>query len=337
MILVCIGTRPEYLKIRPLVNLFRENDIEFKTLFTGQHTDLLDDVSFDYRIDLQIEQQVSRLNGLFYEIVRKSDPIISSLNPRFVLVQGDTTTATATAIAASNLSVEIIHLEAGLRTYDFKNPFPEEANRQIISRLTSVHLCPTEDNKKNLLNEKVYGDIFVTGNTSLDNIRETKTINGNKVLITLHRRENHCKIEKWFKEIEELAKKFRDYEFILPIHPNPEIRKHSGILKTVKVIEPLPHKDIIDLLSKCAIIITDSGGIQEESSFLKKKSIICRKTTERPESLGQSGFLCDEPEKLPEKFKLILNSNVDGECPYGDGFSSERIVKIIKSYLSSRK
>lgn len=332
MILVCIGTRPEYLKIKPLLKSFEQEGLEYSTLFTGQHKDLLKNVKFDYEINIPKNVEINRLNNLFSSIITLCEPIIQSVNPDFVLVQGDTTTAAAIAMSTFHIGKKVVHLEAGLRTYDNYNPFPEEVNRQVISRISSIHLCPTEKNRQNLINERVQGDIFVTGNTSLDNIKDKSTSSEKKVIVTLHRRENHEDIDKWFTEVESLANEFNDYEFILPIHPNPNVIKHSHILKKVKVTEPLTHDEMINLISECKMVITDSGGIQEESSFLKKITIICRKTTERIESLEQSGYLCRFPEELKTMFKSLLNKKVTSECPYGDGNSSERITKIFKTY-----
>jgi UDP-N-acetylglucosamine 2-epimerase (non-hydrolysing) len=331
MILICFGTRPEFLKVKPLFKEFDKQKIPYKTVFTGQHVDLIKETSVDYR--LTIKDSKNRLNSVFTSVMLELEPIFQKENPKWVLVQGDTTSACAFALSSYHHRIKIIHLEAGLRTYDRENPFPEEANRQIISKIADLHLCPTESNAFNLKEEKTIGDIRVVGNTALDNLSKLKTEIGDTVLVTLHRRENHENIEHWFTEIEKLANENPILRFILPIHPNPNVQKWRHLLKTVEVISPLEHKELIDVMCTSALIITDSGGIQEEASFLKKKTIICRKTTERPESLGQSGILCGEPQDLENIFySCIEDLEVKGECPYGDGKSSKKIAKILQSY-----
>ena len=328
MILICFGTRPEYIKVKSLFEEFDRVKIPYKTVFTGQHEDLLREIGFDYR--LKITDSQNRLNSVFSSILLEAERIFNDAKPTFVLVQGDTTSAAAFALSAYHHRIKIIHLEAGLRTYDRDNPYPEEVNRQIISKIADIHFCPTKYNERNLIREKTPGSIHIVGNTALDNLREIPTSVTNTVLITLHRRENHDEIDRWFTEIEKLANLYPDYEFILPIHPNPNVQRHKEILKQVKVVDPLNHEDLLHLICKCKLIVTDSGGIQEEASFLKKRAIICRKITERPESLGQSGLLCKSPEELNGLFRGAMNSyQVKGSCPYGDGFASRKIADIL--------
>ncbi len=322
-ILLCFGTRPEWLKIKPLIKVL-EN---YQLLFTGQHTDLLKDISTDYEI--KINQNKNRLDQVV------SDCLLQFPDGDFdtVLVQGDTVSAFACALAAFHRGKKICHLEAGLRTYDLKHPYPEESYRQMISRISDTNLCPTALSKGNLLNELASGDSHVVGNTVLDNLLtyKDKCEYTNKILVTLHRRENHLLIHNWFEKINNLAKKYSDLEFILPIHPNPKVRKHKNLLSYVNVVDPLEHSALLDILVKCKLVISDSGGLQEESSFLKKKIIVCRKTTERPEG-KKSGQLsiCESPDDLHGIFEeLIYNYEVDGDCPYGDGLSSLKIAKIL--------
>jgi UDP-N-acetylglucosamine 2-epimerase (non-hydrolysing) len=322
-ILLCFGTRPEWLKIKPLIKVL-EN---YQLLFTGQHTDLLKDISTDYEI--KINQNKNRLDQVV------SDCLLQFPDGDFdtVLVQGDTVSAFACALAAFHRGKKICHLEAGLRTYDLKHPYPEESYRQMISRISDTNLCPTALSKGNLLNELASGDSHVVGNTVLDNLLtyRDKCEYTNKILVTLHRRENHLLIHNWFEKINNLAKKYSDLEFILPIHPNPKVRKHKNLLSYVNVVDPLEHSALLDILVKCKLVISDSGGLQEESSFLKKKIIVCRKTTERPEG-KKSGQLsiCESPDDLHGIFEeLIYNYDVDGDCPYGDGLSSLKIAKIL--------
>lgn len=327
MILYCYGTRPEYVKIKKLISLSK--NISHKVLFVEQHSDL---VLGEYDYKLKITDGKNRLNSIISSVIDSFSNITEL--PNYVLVQGDTATAFAIAIAAKNHKIKVIHLEAGLRTYDYENPYPEEMYRQLISRIADIHLCPTEKNKENLLNEKVQGEIYVVGNTVLDNLNKDDIEYSNIIPITLHRRENHEEIETWFKELDNIAKINQDLRFILPIHPNPNVNKFQHILKYIEVVPPINHDEFIKILKKCKFIISDSGGIQEEASFLNKKVIVCRKITERTESLGKSSFLCETPKKLSTIFNQINNDYIlNYNSPYGDGKSSERIIEILKNYI----
>lgn len=331
MILIVYGTRPEYIKVKSLIQKMREESIPFRTLFTGQHKDLVD-VDSDFSSEIK-DLGSNRLDSIIQSLLNLPDYIFNGIN--YVLVQGDTTSALALALTSLNRKIKVIHLEAGLRTYDFENPFPEESNRQLISRISSVHLCPTSQNKENLIRENVNGQIWVVGNTGLDGIHsyKEKCSYGKKILITLHRRENHREISNWFMSIEKLALNYPGYEFILPIHPNPEVQKHRGIIKKVQLVNPLPREELLEILVKCSIVITDSGGLQEECSFFNKKCLVCRRITERPESLGKTSFLIENPNDLFESFaQHIQEVEVDEVCPYGDGMASEKIVKIFQSF-----
>jgi UDP-N-acetylglucosamine 2-epimerase (non-hydrolysing) len=194
-----------------------------------------------------------------------------------------------------------------------------------------VLLCPTNESKQNLhhimsQNSKAY----VVGNTVLDNLLNVVPSISNTILITMHRRENLCIMDKWFKSINELAASNPQLEFVFPMHLNPEIQKHKGILKNVKIMNPLPYEDMKNYLSKCGLVITDSGGLQEESSFLKKKCIVCRATTERIEGEYIFSWLCQSPEMLSDVFNSIKMELVNSRCPYGDGKSSEKILNILE-------
>ena len=330
MILICYGTRPEYLKVKPLIEKF-SGKIPFKTLFTGQHRDLVD-TKADYEIE--IKQGRNRLDSIVSSIMNCVEYEKEGITD--VLVQGDTTSAFAIALTAFHHNISVIHLEAGLRTYNLKHPYPEEANRQMISRIADVHLCPTMASREILISERVSGQIEVVGNTVLDNIRDVEISVDKKVLVTMHRNENQKIMEDWFKNINNLAVKYYDYEFLLPILPNPSVKKHSNILKNVKVVESLEHKDLIDYLSACSYVITDSGGIQEESSYFGKPCLVCRKETERLEGLGNFSILCSEPSQLSNRFEELDSLKMSGPCPYGDGHSSQKILRIINKILLLR-
>ena len=330
MILLTYGTRPEYIKIKPLIKEFKNEQIPFKILFTGQHKDIANG-EYDFKLEMT-DLSNNRLDSVLANLMTLSDDIFEGIT--YVLVQGDTTSVVGLSLAALHRKIKVIHLEAGLRTYDTENPFPEENNRRIVSTIATIHLCPTKLNADNLHKENVTENVFVVGNTVLDNLLEykEKCEYENKVLVTMHRRENHENIDKWFTEINELAKQHSDLEFILPLHPNPNVQKHKSILTHVKLVEPLNHSDLLDLLVKTKMVITDSGGIQEECSFFNKKCLVCRKITERPESIGLTSFLINAPSDLIESFNFHLDRyNVNVESPYGDGYSSSKISKILKN------
>jgi UDP-N-acetylglucosamine 2-epimerase len=329
MLLITYGTRPEYIKVLPIINEMKKNGLPFKIIFTGQHKDLTPKNSDYILTDLYSEG--NRLDNIVKNCLSIPDEYFKDITS--ILVQGDTTSVVGLSIAALHRKIKVIHLEAGLRTYDYENPYPEENNRRIVSSIATIHLCPTKNNAKNLKNEKVIGDIYVVGNTILDNLIEYKNIceYTNKVLVTLHRRENHNEIDKWFNEINSLAIENKDLEFILPIHPNPNVQKHRKILTNVNVIEPLSHEELLKILVKTKLVITDSGGIQEECSFFNKKCLVCRKITERPESIGLSSFIVGDHKNLKDIFYFHLkNTNINITSPYGNGKSAKKIIKIFK-------
>jgi UDP-N-acetylglucosamine 2-epimerase (non-hydrolysing) len=325
MLLISFGTRPEYIKVKPLMDEMTKRNVKFKTFFTGQHKDL---VKSEANFCTEIMKGDNRLDSIVSSIMNSVDFTKEKITS--VLVQGDTTSAMAVALSAFQAKIPVVHLEAGLRTYNLKQPYPEEANRQIISRIASVHLCPTELSKQNLINEKVAGKIEVVGNTVLDNLKNVQTTKEKKVLVTMHRRENYGDIEGWFVEVNKLAEKHSDYEFVLPIHPNPEIKKHKHILKKINVVEHFEHSKLIEYLSSCSYVITDSGGIQEESAFLRKPCLVCRRETERTEGLNNFSLLCKNPEELFDTFKKLDSLKMAGKCPYGDGNSVDKIIKILQ-------
>ena len=330
MILLTYGTRPEFLKISPIIDLLEKSNYPFKILHTNQHTTLAD-FRYDYRIDYKASIN-NRLDSIIGKIVSSNfiDVIQSEHKIDHILVQGDTASAFAVALSAFNNGINVIHLEAGLRTYT-TTPWPEEPYRRMISHITNIHLCPTEANLSNLKRERIKGSAYVIGNTSIDNLLpyKDKCVYDNKVLITLHRRENQRVFKFLCAEMEDLANDYPQLEFIFPMHPSPEIRKHASIFKKVNVIDPLSHKDLLDILVQCKLVITDSGGIQEECSFLNKKCLVCRTSTEREESLSKSSFLVND---LKSSFDThILTFDINYACPYGDGTSSKKFLEILKT------
>ena len=317
MILLCYGTRPEWIKIKPLIKAF-EGKIPFRVLFTGQHADISGGW---YHDKLKITEGTNRLDSIF-------SSVMNSMNfdgVRAVLVQGDTATCLAVGLTAFNHKIPVIHLEAGLRTYDLEHPYPEEGYRQMLSRITDIHLCPTKIAKTHLLRDSVGGEIHVVGNTVLDNLVDVEPSYGDEVLVTIHRRENHHIIDDWMNELDRL-----DEKVTVIRHPNPVVMNAVDKLKNVNVIDPLSHDKMVERIANCKFLITDSGGLQEEGSFFNKKIIICRETTERPEVLEHHGVLCLTPKDLPSIVNSIKNTYIlDKPCPFGDGKSAIKIMEIL--------
>lgn len=322
-ILICFGTRPEWLKVKPLLKELKN----YRLLFTGQHIDLLKDIEVDYTI--KIQDGSNRLDQII------SDCLIQFPEGDYdtVLVHGDTVSALACALAAFHRKKKIIHLEGGLRSYNLDHPYPEEGYRQMISRIADINFVPTAISAKHLIQEKVSGKVYIVGNSVLDNLIELKdkAFYGNKVLVTLHRRENHHQLKEWFTQVNYLAKNNPELEFIIPLHHHPEVQKHRDLLPDVKVVDALPHSDLLDILIQSRLIISDSGGLQEEGSFFNKNIIVCRETTERPEGIDSGHLhLCPTPDKLIEIFESLKNNyHINAICPYGDGSTSKKIASIL--------
>lgn len=331
MILLCYGTRPEWIKIKPLIEEFKKNNFEYQILFTGQQVNL---AQFECDWQFDIKDGVNRLDSIVKSLMDNLSVISYYEKVTHVLVQGDTTSALAIALSAFHNGIKVIHLEAGLRTYDKENPYPEEINRRLISQIADIHLCPTIQAQKNLISEKIYEENYVVGNTVIDNLLsyKDKCEYGNKILITMHRRENHHWMDKWFIELEKLATEYPQYAFILPMHPNPNVQKHKHLLNNVVVIDPLSYEKMLELLVKCRLVITDSGGLQEECSFFNKKCLTCRIVTERPEAIGESTFMVKSPNELAEVFRKHHDDyKIDYKCPFGDGHAAEKIMWILKN------
>lgn len=328
MILICFGTRPEWLKVKPFV----EQLDNVKLLFTGQHADLLKDIKVDYRIN--IGNETNRLDQII------SDCLMQFPEGDFdVMVHGDTVSALACALAAFSRKKKIIHIEAGLRSHNLTQPYPEEGYRQMISRIADINFAPTLISAQNLEREQVIGDIHIVGNSVLDNLTDYKDSceYTDKVLVTLHRWENHHWMDKWFTELNEVAKKYSNIEFTIPLHHNPAVRKHKDLLTNVNIVPALPHNEMLELMSKCKFIITDSGGLQEEGTFLNKKIIVCRDVTERPEGLNTGHLtLCKDPKELMGLVDAINRDYIIKEdCPYGDGNTATKVKEILDGYSNS--
>jgi len=319
MILVAYGTRPEWIKLSVLVSLLKEKT-NVSVLYTGQQEDI---GNFGYDKRITIKSGENRLNSIISSILEAN--VFEDVS--HVIVQGDTASAFAVALAAFNRGIPVIHIEAGLRTFDINNPYPEESYRQMISSVATYHFCPTEKDYANLYKERRNGNFFVVGNTVIDTLPVLPTSYDNIVLVTMHRRENHARMAEWFTEIEKLATEHKDIEFILPLHPSPLVKQAATVLKNTKIVKPMDHLDLLNLLARSKCIISDSGGIQEEASFYKKKVLVCRKTTERP---ADNQILITDPSMLKGKFEMVLKDYiVDDWCPFGNGDSSMIIERIM--------
>lgn len=354
-IAVIFGTRPEAIKLCPVVlALQKDPAFDCKVCVTGQHKEMLyqvlDVFGVKPDIDLQLMRPNQTLGGLTSRAIAAIDEYLAAEKPDIVMVQGDTTTVLAGALAAFYHHIPVAHVEAGLRTGNMLSPWPEEANRVLTTRLAKWHFCPTENNKKNLLDERVDpDDIYVTGNTVIDALmiareKVTKTNDGKRrVLITGHRRENFGDgFEHICTAIKKLAEEFKDVEFIYPVHLNPNVQEPvKRILKgldNVKLIEPQSYLPFVGLMNDAYLILTDSGGVQEEAPSLGKPVLVMRDTTERPEAVtaGTVKLVGTNAEDIYREAKKLLSDEAAykqmaaATNPYGDGKAVERIVEILK-------
>ena len=355
-VLAVFGTRPEAIKMCPLVNELKTRS-EFFTFVcvTGQHKNILDDVLkiFDVNpdFDLAVMTEAQSLSTLTSAVLNGFDNVLDEVTPDLVLVHGDTTSAFSAALACFYKQIPVGHVEAGLRTYNIKSPFPEEFNRRAISHIASYHFAPTENNRECLLNEGICKDsIFVTGNTVVDALKQTLSQTNNKqphikavdtILFTMHRRENLGEpMISVFKAVKKIAEE-RDVKFIYPVHPNPAVKNlatmHLAGNERIILTEPLDVLEFHSLLADCAFIITDSGGVQEEATALGKRALVIRNNTERNEGVYNGNItLSDYSEdtvyknitKLLDEPKYDKKSNV-----YGEGDASKKIADIIQDIL----
>lgn len=330
MYLICFGTRPEIIKLIPLIREFKKNDIQFKTLFSGQHENLIE--NFYYYIDkpdytlTNIMNHNQTLNKLSSKIIMNMDQVYDSENFTHVIVQGDTTTAFSIALTAFHRKLKVIHLEAGLRTNNKNSPYPEELNRRLISQIADIHLCPTELSVNNLKKEQITHNVFLVGNTVVDSykyIYENTTpdneikdiISKNKyIVVTLHRRENRGdKIESMWSQLNSLSEK---HKFIYIMHPSlPD--SITKLNENITVLRPQNYENMVHLISNSFGIITDSGGLQEEAVCANKRVLICRDTTERPETIECGlGKLIDT--SISDNMDFFTNDNSETVInPYG--------------------
>lgn len=360
-VMTIFGTRPEAIKMAPLVKeLESREEIESIVCVTAQHRQMLDQVLKVFNIkpdyDLNIMKKGQTLVDITTKALESIDRVIKEVKPHIVLVHGDTTTTLAGSIAAFYNKVKVGHVEAGLRTYDKYSPYPEEVNRQITGIISDIHFAPTEVAKQNLIKEgKSSESIYVTGNTAIDALKTTiqdkynhkviESLGSDKmILLTAHRRENIGEnMSNMFMAIKRIIDEFKDVQVVYPIHLNPLVRETAneifGNNDRVKLIEPLEVFDFHNFLNKAYIIMTDSGGIQEEAPSLGKPVLVLRDTTERPEGIeaGTLKLVGVEEENIYNLTKELLsnkdmyNSMAKASNPYGDGNASKYIVdNIIK-------
>ncbi|MDU7147865.1 MAG: UDP-N-acetylglucosamine 2-epimerase (non-hydrolyzing) [Clostridium sp.] len=367
-VLSVFGTRPEAIKMCPLVKKLEDDEsIESIVCVTGQHREMLDSVTeiFDVKpqYDLNIMSHGQTIVDVSNKVLSGVDNVIKECKPDIVLVHGDTSTTLNAALAAFYNKIPVGHVEAGLRSGDIYSPFPEEANRKLTGAITTLHFAPTKSNRNNLLKENIIRDIHVTGNTVIDALlsiinenhkfddeilNNMDFVNNKVILLTSHRRENWgTPMKEIFQATRMLVEKNDAVKVIFPMHKNPLVRElaregFKGFEDKVKLIEPLEYIDFANLMSKCYLIMTDSGGVQEEAPALGKPVIVLRTETERPEAIEAGTAIVAGIEK-GNIFKigneLINNSEKYNDMaysvnPYGDGKSCERIVKIIKAHFN---
>lgn len=358
-VMTIFGTRPEAIKMAPLVKeLKSRKEIECIVCVTAQHRQMLDQVLKTFEIvpdyDLDIMKQGQTLSDITARVLKGLEEVIQEVKPNIILVHGDTTTTFAGALAAYYNQVDIGHVEAGLRTWNKYSPYPEEMNRQMVGVLADMHFAPTENSKASLLKEgKKEETIFVTGNTAIDALATTVHKNythpildwakgSRMILITAHRRENLGEpMRGMFQAIRRIVEEYPDVKAVYPVHLNPKVREVAnevlGDNEKIKLIDPLEVIDFHNFIANSYLILTDSGGIQEEAPSLGKPVLVLRDTTERPEGIkaGTLKLVGTTEKVIYEETKQLLtnidayNQMSEASNPYGDGHASERIVKAI--------
>ena len=362
-VMLVFGTRPEAIKMCPLVNeLKTRKQLETVVCVTGQHRQMLDQVLEAFQVepdyDLSIVKARQTLFDVTTNILNKIKEVLEKEKPNVVLVHGDTSTTFVTALACFYLQIPVGHVEAGLRTYNIYSPYPEEFNRQAVSIISQFNFAPTELSKNNLLKEgKKEETIFVTGNTAIDalktTVREDYThpdlewaSDSRLIMITAHRRENLGEpMKHMFRAIRRVMDEHPDVKAIYPIHMNPVVREIADSIlgddERIRIIEPLEVLDFHNFLNRSYMILTDSGGIQEEAPSLGKPVLVMRDTTERPEGIaaGTLKLVGTEEETIYQNFKSLLENKDEYEKmskasnPYGDGFACKRIANILEEKL----
>lgn len=368
-ILSVFGTRPEAIKMAPLVKEFEKN-VAFESLVcvTAQHRDMLDMVLSFFEIipdwDLNIMKKSQTLPYITATIIEKLSEVLAECKPDIILVHGDTSTSFVAALAGFYMQIPVGHVEAGLRSFNKYSPFPEEVNRVLTGHIANLHFAPTKTAKQNLLRENITQDIYVTGNTVIDALKYTvkqkyifeedilNTIDYNNkriVLLTAHRRENLGEpMQHICSAVKRLAKRFDDVEFVFPVHKNPAVREtvfsRLSDTKGVHLIDPIHVLDMHNLMARSHLILTDSGGLQEEAPALHKPVLVLRTETERPEAIECGGALLlgtDEENIVDMVSSLLEDENryyamKNIENPYGDGNACTRIASHIENWFKTR-
>jgi UDP-N-acetylglucosamine 2-epimerase (non-hydrolysing) len=323
-ILISFGTRPEYIKLLPIMKELDRREVFYKILFTGQHKDMKFG-HVDYLIS--IPDRFFRLHSIVSDILEQTTYIIDKFDT--VIVQGDTSSAFAIALSAFYLKKEVVHIEAGIRTDSRYEPFPEEINRRLISQLATYHFCPTQEDAYNL---QEFENVFVVGNTVLDNLVDIKPeYIRDRVLILLHRRDNEDVIPEYMKTIDSWAGKHLGITFVAIKFPNPAMNKGLSQLDNIFVEEPFEYEDFTRLLAKAKFVITDSGGILDEAMFLGKKVIVPRKlSSSRFKFVDSYIYPCADSEELVKRIEEVNNNYKIEPCFYfGKGDSSKKIVETL--------
>lgn len=358
--MLVFGTRPEAIKMCPLVNeLKTRKGIETAVCVTGQHRQMLDQVLEAFSVvpdyDLSIMKERQTLFDVTTNILNRIREVLETVRPDVVLVHGDTSTTFVTALACYYLQIPVGHVEAGLRTYNIYSPYPEEFNRQAVGIIAAYHFAPTELSKENLLKEgKKPETIYVTGNTAIDALKTTVrkdyahpvlewAKDSRLIMITAHRRENLGEpMKHMFRAIRRVCDEHPDIKAVYPIHMNPAVRETAQAIlgddERIRIIEPLDVLDFHNFLARSYLILTDSGGIQEEAPSLGKPVLVMRDTTERPEGIaaGTLKLVGTDETTIYENFKMLLEDQEayrkmsTASNPYGDGFASKRIADILE-------
>lgn len=359
-VMLVFGTRPEAIKMCPLVNeLKTRKEIETVVCVTGQHRQMLDQVLEAFSVvpdyDLSVMKDRQTLFDVTTNILNRIREVLETVRPDVVLVHGDTSTTFVTALACYYLQIPVGHVEAGLRTYNIYSPYPEEFNRQAVGIIAAYHFAPTELSKENLLKEgKKPETIYVTGNTAIDALKTTVrkdythpvlewTKDSRLIMITAHRRENLGEpMKHMFRAIRRVCDEHPDIKAVYPIHMNPAVRETAQAIlgddERIRIIEPLDVLDFHNFLARSYLILTDSGGIQEEAPSLGKPVLVMRDTTERPEGIaaGTLKLVGTDEGTIYENFKMLLEDQEayrkmsTASNPYGDGFASKRIADILE-------
>lgn len=366
--LIIFGTRPEAIKMAPLVKEFQKHsEFETKVCVTAQHREMLDQVLTFFNIipdyDLNLMKPNQNLYSLTADIITDMKDVLDDFKPDFIYVHGDTTTTMAASIAGFYSGAKICHVEAGLRTYNKRSPFPEEINRQVTGRIADYHFAPTEQSKENLVSENVTEeDIMITGNTvidallyssdrvntlqnnEIDALKNIVDVNKKLILVTGHRRENHGQgFINICEALKEIANANSDVQIIYPVHLNPNVKGPVydilSEIKNIQLIDPLAYPAFVWLMTQSYMIITDSGGVQEEAPSLGKPVLVMRDTTERPEAVmaGTVILVGTDKNKIISEAQSLLSDieryqNMSAlHNPYGDGKACERIIEFIKS------